>query len=215
MPKSPDKPKRKPRKPRTPRKPPAASRPNCPRKDGDQGMNTTADLLQRIVVDTVTATVPGDVKTAEAEMVVSTSGRDSEGDRILPEGVELDRFRRNPVLLWGHDAYALPIGTVTQLTVEPRRGLRARWRWLAGDPFADRVKNAWDQGIIRAASIGFLPLESTPNELARVRPSTVGTHGDLARGHSRQRRGHAATQGPGLGSDGSAPRPDGGRSTRH
>jgi HK97 family phage prohead protease len=57
----------------------------------------------------------------------------------------------------------LPIGTVTQLTVEPSRGLRARWRWLAGDEFADRVKNAWDQGIIRAASIGFMPLESTPN----------------------------------------------------
>jgi hypothetical protein len=58
-------------------------------------VNTTADL-QRIVVDTVTASAPGGAKATEAEMVVSTSGRDSEGDRILPEGVELDRFRRNP-----------------------------------------------------------------------------------------------------------------------
>ena len=48
-------------------------------------MNTTADL-QRIVVDTVTASVPGDVKIAEAEMVVSTPGVDSVGDRVLPGG---------------------------------------------------------------------------------------------------------------------------------
>jgi HK97 family phage prohead protease len=126
-------------------------------------MNSATEL-QRIVVNTVTATVSGDVKIAEAEMVVSTPGVDSMGDRVVPEGVQLARFRRNPVLLWGHDAHTLPIGTVTQLTVEPRRGLRARWRWLAGDEFAARVKNAWDQGIIRAASIGFLPLESTPND---------------------------------------------------
>jgi hypothetical protein len=72
-------------------------------------MNTTTQL-QRIVVDTVTASAPGGAKATEVERVVSTSGRDAEGDRMLSEGVELDRFRRNPVLLWGHDTYALPIG---------------------------------------------------------------------------------------------------------
>ncbi len=127
-------------------------------------MNTTRAPLQHMVFDTVTASVPGGANAPEAEMVVSTPGRDSEGDRVLLDGADLTRFRRNPVLLWGHDAYALPIGTVTQLTLEPARGLRARWRWLVGDAFADRVKNAWDQGIIRAASIGFMPLESTLNQ---------------------------------------------------
>jgi HK97 family phage prohead protease len=119
--------------------------------------------LHHMVFDTVTASVPGGAD--EAEMVVSTPGRDATGDRVYPEGVALTSFQRNPVLLWGHDASALPIGTVTQLTVEPARGLRARWRWLVGDAFADRVKNAWDQGIIRAASIGFMPTESSPNKL--------------------------------------------------
>jgi HK97 family phage prohead protease len=126
----------------------------------------TRPSLQHLVLDTVTTSAPGGAATAaEAEMVVSTPGRDAMGDRVFPEGVELSSFQRNPVLLWGHEANSLPIGTVTQLAVEPARGLRARWRWLVGDTFADRVKNAWDQGIVRAASIGFLPLESSPNKV--------------------------------------------------
>jgi hypothetical protein len=62
-----------------------------------------------------------------------------------------------------HDYRSIPIGTATAINVT-RDGIRARWRWLAGDEFADRVKNAWEQGVIRAASIGFKPLESVRNE---------------------------------------------------
>jgi HK97 family phage prohead protease len=128
-------------------------------------VNTPQAPLQHIVLDTVTASVPGGPGATEAEMVVSTPGRDRMGDRVMLEGADLTRFRRNPVLLWGHEANFLPIGTVTQLTVEPARGLRARWRCLVGDAFADRVKNAWEQGIVRAASIGFMPIEGSPNKL--------------------------------------------------
>ena len=47
-------------------------------------MNTPT-ALQRIVVDTITAPMPGGAKATEAEMVVSTPGRDSLGDRVFPE----------------------------------------------------------------------------------------------------------------------------------
>ena len=50
---------------------------------------TGAPELERIVVVTVTASVPGSAKATEAEMVVSTPGRDSLGDRVFPEGVDL------------------------------------------------------------------------------------------------------------------------------
>ena len=36
----------------------------------------------------------------------------------------------------------------------------ARFEFLDDDPFAKRVRNAWDKGFLRAASISWVPLES-------------------------------------------------------
>ena len=111
---------------------------------------------------TVTATA--DAKPDVPEMVVSTADLDRDSDRLLPEGADLAAFRRNPALIWGHDYRELPIGTVEWIDVEPGRGLRARWRWLEGDNHASRVRNAWNQGVVRAASVGFIPKKSAPND---------------------------------------------------
>lgn len=113
-------------------------------------------------VTTVTA-MPG-AKADEPSMMISTTAVDREGDRLLAEGADFTAYRRNPVLLWAHDIRSLPIGTVTALDVVPGQGIRARWRWLEGDEFADRVRNAWSQGVVRAASVGFLPRQAQPNE---------------------------------------------------
>ncbi len=111
---------------------------------------------------TVTATP--DAKPNEPERIVTTADRDRDDDRLMPEGADLTAFRKNPALLWGHDYSELPIGTVERITADANRGLRARWRWLEGDARAERVKNAWSQGVVRAASIGFIPKQSQPND---------------------------------------------------
>lgn len=96
-------------------------------------------------------------------MTVSTIAVDRDGDRVLPQGGDLTNYLHNPVVLYGHDAKALPIGAATQVVADST-GIKLQWRWLENDPFADRVRNAWEQGIIRAASIGFLPRRSVRNE---------------------------------------------------
>jgi hypothetical protein len=112
---------------------------------------------------TVTAT---DASTPAApEVQISTGTLDRMQDRVLPDGGEMGNFFKNPTLNYGHmrdEAALLPVGTVTA----PWRagaGWRMRWRWLAGDAFADRVKNAWEQGVLRASSIEFVPLDSVAN----------------------------------------------------
>jgi HK97 family phage prohead protease len=111
------------------------------------------------------ATVTADqARGDEPAITISTMGLDRESDEVVPEGGEFDAYKRSPVVQWGHDYSAIPIGTTTSLEVVPTRGIRARWRWLEGDVFAGRVRNAWEQGIIRAASIGFRPIESERNE---------------------------------------------------
>jgi HK97 family phage prohead protease len=121
-------------------------------------MRTTTTLKQ--LVTTVSA-IPA--RGHDAGMLISTPGLDRDNDRVMPEGVDLTNFRRSAPLLWAHNYREIPIGTVTSVDVRSD-GLRAYWRWLEGDEFADRVKNAWDQGVVRAASIGFRPRHSVPNE---------------------------------------------------
>ena len=96
-------------------------------------------------------------------MLISTPTVDRDGDRVMPQGVDLTNFERNSPLLWAHNYKDIPIGTVTSVDVR-EDGIRAWWRWLENDSWADRVKNAWRQGVVRAASIGFSPKRSVPND---------------------------------------------------
>jgi len=102
-----------------------------------------------------------------ATCTITTINPDREGDRVVPEGGDFANFMKSPVLMWAHggaDGYAsVPIGSVTALEVVPGQGVKAEWKWLKGDDFADRIKNAWQQGVIRASSIGFKPTVSMKN----------------------------------------------------
>ena len=110
------------------------------------------------------ATIVSDSKRGdEPEITISTIGLDRDCDEVVPEGCDFTDYQRNPVVQFGHDYSSLPVGATTALDVVPGRGVRARWRWLEGDPFADRVRNAFEQGVLRAASIGFQPTASEPN----------------------------------------------------
>ncbi len=96
-------------------------------------------------------------------MTITTNAVDREGDSVVPEGGDFKNFLKNPVLCWVHDYKQIPIGRVTSLEVQPGKGIDATWEWLKGDEFADRVKNAWEQNCLNASSIGFIPLETSPN----------------------------------------------------
>jgi hypothetical protein len=100
-------------------------------------------------------------KGGDPSMFISTPDVDRDGDIIEPEGLDAADYLKNPIVGYGHDMRSLPVGTTTRLEVLPR-GVKASWRWLEGDPFADRVRRAFDAGMLRAASVGFLPLASEP-----------------------------------------------------
>jgi HK97 family phage prohead protease len=120
----------------------------------------------KYVYQTVTAATL-QASTETATCMISTINPDREGDRVVPEGGNFANFMKSPVLMWAHggtDGYAsVPIGSVTALEVMPGHGVKAEWKWLEGDPFADRIKNAWKQGVIRASSIGFKPITYMKN----------------------------------------------------
>lgn len=101
------------------------------------------------------ATTTRDLGDDEAEVTISTSALDRQGDIVEPSGARLAQWKKNPVVLFAHRHDELPVGRGTDIRVESER-IRARFAWLTGDPFAERVRNAWNAHVLNAASIGFL-----------------------------------------------------------
>ncbi len=112
---------------------------------------------------TLLTVVARDATGGEPSITISTAALDRDRDELEPEGMIADEYLKNPIVQYGHDGHCLPVGATTRLDIVPGRGIRATFKWLIGDVFADRVKNAFDQGVLRAASVGFLPIASEPN----------------------------------------------------
>ena len=87
---------------------------------------------------------------------------------LVRRGIDFSAYKKNPVVLWIHDqtgqteAGGLPIGMTRKLVETPSGDIRAWFEFLVGDPFVDRIKNAWDKGFLRAASVAWRALESEP-----------------------------------------------------
>jgi HK97 family phage prohead protease len=92
----------------------------------------------------------------------SDASLDRAGDTINPEGWDLMAYRRNPVVLWAHDALAPPIGRTSGLFAD-HRGLFGDVEFAAPEvyDFADVVFRLVRAGYLKAGSVGFLPIDWT------------------------------------------------------
>lgn len=109
--------------------------------------------------------------------IASTNAIDRHGEVVDNNGWDLKAFRKNPVILWGHDHGEPAIG-VSKKTWIDGTGKKAR---LMIQPVlhdvtekARAIKTLVEMGIIKTLSVGFRPLESpdgvtfTKNELLEV-----------------------------------------------
>ena len=96
-----------------------------------------------------------------------------DGVSVDIDGMDFSNYRKNPVVLFAHDysgrteSSGLPIGRTVRLDRTHDGRIRADFEFLSGDPFADRVRNAWNRGFLRAASIGWKAIEARPSERGR------------------------------------------------
>lgn len=95
------------------------------------------------------------------EVVISTSALNSYGSRVLTEGVDLEQYRRNPVLLWMHRRYSkddMPIGRIENIRVEGDKIIGTPV-FDKKDPFAAGIAQKWADGFLRMASAGLTIIE--------------------------------------------------------
>ncbi len=108
--------------------------------------------------------------------IINDASLDGHSERVLPEGLSVDRFKGNPVMFWGHHrsrawdgelAKLLPIGKWENLRLKDSQ-------WLAdayvdtGDQFGRDVVRKVKAGIINATSIGFKTIEYSDDPETKV-----------------------------------------------
>ena len=94
---------------------------------------------------------------------ISTDSVDREQDRIALAGWDLANFKRNHVVLWGHDSSRLPIGRAFDVKIEGG-ALKASVEFIPSDTpeggqFAESVYRLARGGFLGATSVGFRPLK--------------------------------------------------------
>lgn len=89
---------------------------------------------------------------------ISTDTIDRHGDTVSVEGWKLENYRKNPVVLWGHDYSMLPVGKARDLRVEDGK-LKATVVFTAPgvSRFNDTVFELIKGGFLNATSVGFSP----------------------------------------------------------
>ncbi len=91
----------------------------------------------------------------------STEQVDRDGDIIVQAGWKLKNFKRNPVVLWGHDYRGLAVGRAEEVKVEDNRLMfKIKFATKNENPMAEFVYNSYKNKFLRTFSVGFIPLKS-------------------------------------------------------
>ena len=130
---------------------------------GGQNVETGAALRKAFVTECKSI----DIATRSVDFVISTASVDRMGDTIAVDGWKLDTYRKNPVVLWAHDASMLPIGKASNVRVEDGK-LKARAEFMPKEisGMSNAVFEMIRGGFLSATSVGFAPIKYAFSEAA-------------------------------------------------
>ncbi|MEP2085065.1 MAG: hypothetical protein ABJP87_04425 [Bauldia litoralis] len=104
--------------------------------------------------------------TGSFEVIITTENLDRYQEVISLEGWDLEHYRNNPVVLWGHDHNQLPIGVAT--SVEVKDGKMIAHGKFAPHEFAQTIRKLYDLGMMKATSVGFIEKEREGNLITKA-----------------------------------------------
>ena len=105
-----------------------------------------------------------DLGDGELEAIIATDDLDRHGEILDIEGVDVEKYLKNPVVLWAHRYDQTPVAKAISLVKEAGK-LVARMKFAIDiDEFARKVYEFYKEGYLNAFSIGFIPLEENGNK---------------------------------------------------
>ena len=86
--------------------------------------------------------------------VAANEGLQDDGMDLVMSGVQLERYRSNPIFTWAHDLWGnrLPIGRVVDIAIDGST-LRIRVEFDQEDEFARQVESKYRRGFLNTVSI--------------------------------------------------------------
>ncbi len=105
-------------------------------------------------------------------LIISTDEVNRYGFRVLSAGARLEKYAKNPVLIFGHEWGQLPIGRLEDIQIEDGK-ITAVPVFDEDDEFGLACKHKWEKGFLFAASIYFDPV-STSSDPALILPGQSG-----------------------------------------
>ncbi len=125
--------------------------------ESETGDKVQIDARVRASFDTEVK-ADGDARTVT--FTISTSSVDRMGDTIKIDGWRLEQYRKNPVVLWAHDASLLPVAKSNQVWTEGQKLKSvAEFTPPGMARFNDTVFEMYKAGFLSATSVGFSPLK--------------------------------------------------------
>lgn len=107
--------------------------------------------------------------TGTFRVIITTENVDRMGEVIKADGWDMSHYLNNPIVLWGHDHRALPIGVTTNLFKEGTQWVaEGRFAPEAANPVGQHVRRLYDLGIQRATSVGFIAREMEGNVITKA-----------------------------------------------
>lgn len=100
--------------------------------------------------------------------VLSDESVNSHGTWVKTSGINLERFKKNPVMLWSHDSAFPPIGKWENIRIEGDK-LLADAVFDEGDALAQAYKRKVESGLLKACSIGFYAKKFS-SDVADIKP---------------------------------------------
>ena len=92
-----------------------------------------------------------------ATFVASTDALDSYDERVVQHW-DLERYQRNPIVLFAHDRHALPVGQcIAVAVVDGQLECTLKFATAEANPLAEQVWQSIQQKTLRAVSVGFRP----------------------------------------------------------
>lgn len=94
--------------------------------------------------------------------VVASVPHPTQGEAITKW--DLSRFMKNPVVLWAHNTFCVPVGRAKEIEWVPAEGLKMRIYFASekANPLAEQLANAVAEEIQRAVSVGYEPAHAEP-----------------------------------------------------
>ena len=111
-----------------------------------------------------------DADSGRFEVTISTADQDRQGEVIDQNGWDLNNYKYNPIVLWGHNYTSLPIGVTDSIGLDQNGNLVAKGRFApeSANPFAQQVRRLYDAKILRTTSVGFMAREMDGNTITKA-----------------------------------------------